>query len=33
VAHATRAGIGVEFKNTSPYLMQIIGLLVDRMEE
>ena len=33
VAHATRAGIGVEFKNTSPYLMQIIGLLIDRMED
>lgn len=33
VAHATRAGIGVEFKNASPYLMQIIGLLIDRMEE
>ena len=33
VAHATRAGIGVEFKNTSPYLMQIIGLLIDRMNE
>lgn len=33
VAHATRAGIGVEFKNASPYLMQTIGLLIDRMEE
>jgi Tfp pilus assembly protein PilZ len=33
VAHATRAGIGVEFKNASPYLMQIIGLLIDRMED
>ena len=33
VAHATRAGIGVEFKNASPYLMQIIGLIIDKMDE
>jgi len=33
VVHANRSGIGVEFKNTSQYLIQIIGLLVDRMEE
>ena len=33
VAHATRAGIGVEFKNASPFLMEVIGILIDQVEE
>jgi len=33
VAHATRAGVGVEFKNTSPFLVQVIGILIDQMQE
>ena len=33
VAHATRAGIGVEFKNASPFLIEVIGILIDQMQE
>ena len=33
VAHATRSGIGVEFKKTSPFLIQVLGMLVDQMKE
>jgi Tfp pilus assembly protein PilZ len=31
VAHATRSGIGVEFKKTSPFLIQVLGMLVEQM--
>ena len=33
VAHATRAGIGVEFKNVDPKLAERMGLIIDQMEE
>jgi hypothetical protein len=33
VAHATRAGIGVEFKNASPFLIEVLGILLDQIEE
>jgi Tfp pilus assembly protein PilZ len=33
VAHATRAGIGVEFKNASPFLMEVLGILIDQVDE
>lgn len=33
VAHATRAGIGVEFKNASPFLMEVLGILIEQMDE
>ena len=33
VAHATRAGIGVEFKNASPFLMEVIGILIDQVDK
>jgi hypothetical protein len=33
IAHASRSGIGVEFKDASPFLTEIIGILIDRMEE
>lgn len=33
IAHATRAGIGVEFKDNVPFSAEIIALLVDRMKE
>ena len=32
VAHATRAGIGVEFKDASPFLMEVLGILVDQID-
>ena len=32
VIHATRAGIGVEFKNASPFLMEVIGILIDQID-
>ncbi len=33
VAHATRAGIGVEFKDASPFLMEVLGILIDQIDE
>jgi hypothetical protein len=33
IAHASRSGIGVEFKDASPFLAEIVGILVDRMQE
>ena len=33
VAHATRAGIGVEFKNASPFLMEVLGILIDQVDK
>lgn len=32
VAHATRAGVGVEFKDISPYIEEMIGTIVKRMK-
>jgi hypothetical protein len=31
VAHATRSGIGVEFKKTSPFFIQVLGMHVEQM--
>ena len=33
VSHATRAGIGVEFKDASPFLMEVLGILIDQIDE
>ena len=33
VARATRSGIGVEFKKTSPFLIRVIGMLVEQMKD
>ncbi len=33
VAHATRAGIGVEFKDASPFLMEVLGILIDQFDK
>jgi type IV pilus assembly protein PilZ len=33
VAHATRSGIGVEFKDVDPKLAEWMGLIIDQMEE
>ena len=32
VAHTTRAGIGVEFKNASPFIVRVIVILIDQMQ-
>ena len=33
IVHANRMGIGVELKNVSPHLAEMIGLVVERMED
>jgi Tfp pilus assembly protein PilZ len=32
IAHATREGVGVEFKGLSPYVKEMIGVIVKRMK-
>lgn len=32
IAHATRLGVGVEFKEISPYIEEMIGILLKRMK-
>ena len=32
IAHSTRQGIGVEFKHVSPYIEEMIDILIGRME-
>ena len=32
IAHATRAGVGVEFKDISPYIEEMLSDLIKRME-
>ena len=32
IAHATRTGVGVEFKNISPYVEEMLSVVIDRMK-
>jgi len=32
IAHATRLGVGVEFKNISPYIEEMLGNVIKRMK-
>jgi hypothetical protein len=33
IVQVNRSGIGVEFKNMSPYVMEMLATLIDRMKE
>jgi Tfp pilus assembly protein PilZ len=33
VAHATRSGVGVEFRDVHPKLSEMMGLIIDEMDE
>jgi hypothetical protein len=33
IAHATRYGVGVEFRDVPPILSEMMGLIIDEMDE
>jgi Tfp pilus assembly protein PilZ len=33
IVQVSRSGIGVEFKNMSPYVKEMLGTLIERMKE